>query len=75
MRVRDIRPDTMRRRGGATCLEIARTVQRYLDGKLDEPARVRVAGHHAVCRRCGLDEQAYRDIKDGRIQGVSATKA
>ena len=26
--------------------------------------RAKVAGHLAVCRRCGLDEQAYREIKD-----------
>jgi anti-sigma factor RsiW len=50
------------KKGGATCIEVARTLQQYLDGELDETTRARVAAHLAVCRRCGLDEQAYRDI-------------
>ena len=63
MRMRDIRPDMFTNRGGTSCVQVARTLQRYLDGELDEATRVRVAGHLEVCRRCGLDEHAYRDIK------------
>jgi len=51
------------KRGGARCVEVGRVLQRYLDGDLDESTRTRVAGHLAVCRRCGLDEQAYSEIK------------
>lgn len=63
MRMRDMRLDMFTKRGGTTCVQVARTLQRYLDGDLDEPTRAQVADHLAVCRRCGLDEQAYRDIK------------
>ena len=62
MRMRDLRFDMVTKKGGASCIEVARTLQRYLDRDLDEPTRARVAAHLAVCRRCGLDEQAYRDI-------------
>jgi anti-sigma factor RsiW len=61
--MRDLRPDMFTKRGGDRCVHVARVLQRYLDGDLDEPTRARVAGHLAVCRRCGLDEAAYRDIK------------
>ena len=63
MRMRDLRLDMFTKRGGASCLQVARSLQRYLDGDLDEATRARVAGHLGVCRRCGLDEQAYRQIK------------
>ncbi len=62
MRMRDLRFDMVTKKGGASCIEVARTLQRYLDGGLDEPTRSRIAAHLAVCRRCGLDEQAYREI-------------
>ena len=62
MRMRDLRFDMLTKKGGASCIEVARTLQQYLDGDLDEPTRSRVAAHLAVCRRCGLDEQAYREI-------------
>lgn len=63
MRLRDMRLDMFTKRGGASCVQVARTLQRYLDGDLDEPTRDRIAGHLAVCRRCGLDEQAFLEIK------------
>jgi Putative zinc-finger len=64
MRMRDLRLDMFTNRGGTSCVQVARTLQRYLDGDLDDDARAKVAGHLAVCRRCGLDEEAYREIKD-----------
>ena len=64
MRMRDLRLDMFIHRGGSSCVQVARTLQHYLDGDLDDDARAKVAGHLAVCRRCGLDEQAYREIKE-----------
>jgi anti-sigma factor RsiW len=61
--MRDIRLSMFTKQGGASCVEVARTLQRYLDGDLDEATRARVANHLGVCRRCGLDENAYREIK------------
>ena len=62
MRMRDMRLDMFTKRGGTSCVQVARTLQSYLDGDLDEPTRDQVANHLAVCRRCGLDEQTYHDI-------------
>jgi hypothetical protein len=64
MRMRDLRLDMFTNRGGSSCVKVARVLQQYLDGDLDDAARAKVAGHLAVCRRCGLDEQAFREIKD-----------
>jgi anti-sigma factor RsiW len=49
-------------RSSMNCVQVGRTLQRYLDGTLDDEARRRVAAHLAQCRRCGMDEQAYREI-------------
>ncbi len=57
----------MRRRGGgeeATCAEVARVLQSYLDGHVDEVTARRVARHLDACRRCGLEAQTYGAIKD-----------
>ncbi len=62
MKIRDLRFDMFTRRGGTSCVHVARKLQQYLDGDLDAATRERISGHLAVCRRCGLDEQAYRDI-------------
>lgn len=63
MRVRDVRLDMFKQRGGASCVQVARKLQQYLDGELDSAGRDKVAAHLAECRRCGLDEAAYREIK------------
>ena len=63
MRMRDVRLDMFKQRGGSSCVQVARKLQQYLDGKLDGAARDKVAAHLAECRRCGLDEAAYREIK------------
>ena len=53
----------LRRQGGATCLEVGRKIQSYLDAEVDDRTASKIAGHLAACRRCGLDADAYRDIK------------
>ncbi|MFN2506076.1 MAG: zf-HC2 domain-containing protein [Acidimicrobiales bacterium] len=56
----------MRRRGGgpeATCAEVARVLQSYLDGQVDEMTARRVARHLEACRRCGLEARTYEAIK------------
>ena len=63
MRLRDLRLNLFVKRGGASCMQVARQLQSYLDGELDEHARSRVAGHLEACRRCGLDADVYREIK------------
>ena len=55
--------DMFRKKGGVTCLQVARILQRYLDDQLDEGAAVQVARHLDECRRCGLDAESYREVK------------
>ena len=63
MRMREIRPDMFTKKGGASCVQVARVLQQYLDGELDTSHRALVAGHLSACRRCGLDEKSFREIK------------
>lgn len=55
--------DMFRKKGGVTCLQVARFLQRYLDDQLDEGAAAMVAAHLDECRRCGLDAESYREVK------------
>lgn len=48
----------------AKCKEVARVLQRYLDGHVDDVTARRVARHLEHCRRCGLEAQTYEAIKD-----------
>lgn len=48
----------------ATCAEIARVLQGYLDGQVDEMTARRVARHLEACRRCGLEAHTYEAIKE-----------
>ncbi len=50
-------------KGEATCREVARVLQSYLDGEVDDLTARRVARHLEVCRRCGLEASAYAEIK------------
>lgn len=45
------------------CRQVAKVLQRYLDGELDPTTAHRVDEHLEVCRRCGLDARTYRAIK------------
>lgn len=46
------------------CLQVRRVLQAYLDGTVDETTVRRVTAHLDGCRRCGLEAETYRAIKD-----------
>ncbi len=48
----------------ASCRQVHQTVQSYLDGGLDENSARRVARHLEMCRKCGLEADTYRAIKN-----------
>lgn len=48
----------------ASCREVSRTLQAYLDGHVDEVTARRVARHLEACRRCGLEAEVYSRIKE-----------
>ena len=45
------------------CMEVARVLQAYLDGEVDERTARRVGAHLDVCRRCGMKAETYQAIK------------
>ena len=45
------------------CWRVARLVQPYLDGELDDAAAARVARHLQGCPRCARRAEIYRAIK------------
>ena len=47
----------------ASCMQVMRVLQSYLDGHTDEVTARRVANHLDACRRCGLEAATYREIK------------
>ena len=47
----------------ASCMQVMRVLQSYLDGEVDELTARRVAKHLEACRRCGLEAGTYREIK------------
>jgi anti-sigma factor RsiW len=47
----------------ASCMQVMRVLQSYLDGHTDEITARRVARHLDACRRCGLEASTYREIK------------
>lgn len=48
---------------GASCMEVMRVLQSYLDGQTDDVTTQRVARHLDACRRCGLEAATYREIR------------
>jgi anti-sigma factor RsiW len=53
----------MRGNGPMDCETVGKLLQRYLDGELDAPRGQRLAAHLEVCRHCGLDADAYTQVK------------
>lgn len=45
------------------CKQVARVLQAYLNGDLDEFDAWRVTAHLEDCRRCGLEVATIREIK------------
>ena len=71
-----------RRRGAdqrpLNCKQVARVLQAYLNGDLDELDTRRVTAHLEDCRRCGLEAATIREIKRalaGRYQPAPETVA
>jgi hypothetical protein len=55
---RRLRPDAP-----ARCPEVARVLQRYLDGEVDARTLRLVSAHLEDCRRCGLEVETYTALK------------
>lgn len=45
------------------CMAVARALQSYLDGEVDQRTAEWVSSHLRVCRRCGMKADTYRAIK------------
>ena len=45
------------------CMQVGRTLQSYLDDEIDDLTARRIAAHLEDCRRCGMEESAYRELK------------
>jgi len=45
------------------CMQVGRNLQSYLDGHIDDLTARRIARHLEDCRRCGMEESAYRELK------------
>ena len=48
----------------ASCREATRLLQSVLDGQTDEQTHTRVLRHLEACKRCGLEAETYRAIKE-----------
>ena len=57
------------RREIASCMQVGRVLQAYLDGQVDEATARQVARHLEMCRRCGLEAQTYSAIKQALARG------
>ncbi len=51
------------RRRHLSCHQVAEVLQSYLDGEVDDLTGRRIAHHLEDCRRCGLELDVYRSIK------------
>jgi anti-sigma factor RsiW len=56
----------------ASCMQVMRVLQSYLDGHTDEVTARRVANHLEACRRCGLEAATYREIKAALARQAAA---
>ncbi len=61
----------LRPKAPARCAEVARWLQRYLDAEVDAHTLALVGSHLEKCRRCGLEAETYRALKQA-LARVSA---
>lgn len=47
----------------ASCREVMKALQSYLDGAVDEVTTARVTRHLQACQGCGLEAATFRAIK------------
>jgi anti-sigma factor (TIGR02949 family) len=45
------------------CMQVGRALQTYLDGEFDDLTAQRIMAHLADCRRCGMEADAYTELK------------
>jgi hypothetical protein len=51
-----------------SCGEVGRLLQRFLDGELSNDAEIEMLSAHLdECRRCGLEADTYRSIKESLV--------
>jgi anti-sigma factor RsiW len=43
---------------------VGRTLQAYLDGRVDDAWAARVEAHLEHCRRCGMDATTYAELSE-----------
>jgi anti-sigma factor RsiW len=51
------------RRRPLMCPEVGRTLQAYLDGRVDDDWAARVKAHLEHCRHCGMEAKTYSELK------------
>ncbi len=59
-----------RTRGEASCREVGRALQSYLDGEVEPDFTAKIEAHLEKCRRCGLERQTYESIKESLSRQV-----
>jgi anti-sigma factor RsiW len=54
-----------------SCRHVGEVLQAYLDGEVDDITSSRVAHHLEDCRRCGMEQEVYTEIKASLARGGS----
>jgi len=53
-----------RRKPEVNCREVGRVLQSYLDDNVEPDFAGKIAAHLDECKKCGLEADTYRQIKD-----------
>jgi anti-sigma factor (TIGR02949 family) len=54
---------TKRAQRKMNCMQVGRALQSYLDDEIDDFTARRIAAHLEDCRRCGMEADAYTELK------------